>query len=337
MHSNQWVKCVAKIYLLIMAKTTTFFFFTLILTLTTLVLTMLWSGVLYRFSNMEHLVRKGHKYNRPRNKTSKRLLYMTFDDGPNFGTEVVLDAFKASGGRGTFFINCLRICTCETKLEPVYYEKGNCSANQAALLRMVQEGHTLGDHSSDHMAHNHVGHGFHYVNGKRDLPYFNEANIAPIAAFLRGHGVEESLVARAEETMRVVKRLPFTDIWHVPGVRTISKDTRARRVAGAIGRAGGNVYGWDLHWGLHWNMRTRRETRQVVGVQAMIAQLKSGRGRLPGKIVFLSHDYIHLRPDTSNPRLDKTMVSGSKDLEIFITGALSKGWSLRTLETYPTD
>ena len=60
-----------------------------------------------------------------RSKNTNKFLYMTFDDGPNFGTHVVLDAFKAAGGKRTFFINCLRICTCETNLPAEYYEKGN--------------------------------------------------------------------------------------------------------------------------------------------------------------------------------------------------------------------
>ena len=188
----------------------------------------------------------------------KKFLYMTFDDGPNFGTEVVLDAFKAAGGKGTFFVNCYRICTCEIDPKPEYYKKGNCSANQAALLRMVREGHTLGDHSSDHMAHNHIGPRLHYVGEESDLPYFGEANIAPIVAFLRMNNVEEKLVKRTEETMRNVKRLPFKNIWQVPGVRPVrqmtplkplSQKERARRVAKAIAIAGGHVYGWDIHWG----------------------------------------------------------------------------------------
>ena len=57
----------------------------------------------------------GHKEDLPRNQTSRKFLYMTFDDGPNFGTEIVLDAFKEAGGNGTFFVDCLRICTCETQ------------------------------------------------------------------------------------------------------------------------------------------------------------------------------------------------------------------------------
>ena len=265
------------------------------------------------------------------------LLYMTFDDGPNFGTEVVLDAFKAAGGAGTFFMNCLRLCTCEIGLPPEYYEKGNCTANQAALVRMVKEGHVLGDHSSDHMAHNHVGGGYHYVSGPKDLPYFGAANTVPTAAFLRQQGVAEEAIKRVEETMAVVKRLPFTNIWQLPGVWTTSPTAGGRKVAGALRRAGGQVFGWDMHWGLHWDMKMKRETRQVVGVKAMLSQLRPGRGKLHGKLVFLSHDYNHLRPDLSSPQLNKTMTPGSKDLERFIKGAMMKGWTLRTLDTYLTD
>ena len=185
---------------------------------------------------------------------------MTFDDGPNFGTEVVLDAFKAAGGAGTFFMNCLRLCTCEIGLPPEYYEKGNCTANQAALVRLVKEGHVLGDHSSDHMAHNHVGGGYHYVSGPKDLPYFGAANTGPTAAFLRQQGVAEEAIKRVEETMAVVKRLPFTNIWRLPGVRTTSPTAGVRKVAGALRRAGGQVFGWDMHWGLHWDMKMKRET-----------------------------------------------------------------------------
>ena len=82
----------------------------------------------------------------------------------------------SSGGKGTFFINCLRVCVCEFDLPAVYYEKGNCSSNQAALLRMVREGHVLGDHSSDHMAHNHIGKvntGLSLVNILNTLVYWS--------------------------------------------------------------------------------------------------------------------------------------------------------------------
>ena len=142
------------------------------------------------------------------------------------------------GGAGTFFVNCLRICRCETELPEIYYAKGNCSINQAALVRMVREGHLLGDHSSDHMAHNHVGKGYHYWSGPRDLKYFGENNLRPIINFLRENGIAEDKLSRVEAGMKVIKRMPFTNIWRIPGLSTDSERAGVRRVAGALRRAG---------------------------------------------------------------------------------------------------
>jgi hypothetical protein len=36
-------------------------------------------------------------------------IYLTFDDGPNFGTNFVLDALKQEGVRATFFINSINL------------------------------------------------------------------------------------------------------------------------------------------------------------------------------------------------------------------------------------
>ena len=69
----------------------------------------------------------------------------------------------------------------------------------------------------------------------------------------------------------------------------------------------------------------------------MLKQLKPEVGKLPGKIVFLSHDYNHLHPEQSNPPLDGKMTAGSEDLAKFLTGAVDKGWKIRTLDTYLTD
>ena len=89
-----------------------------------------------------------------------------------------------------------------------------------------------GDHSSDHMAHNHIGKGYHYWSGPRDLKYFGINNSKPIIDFLRENGIDEQKLAEVEESMRVIKRMPFTNIWRVPGVFTQSDRIGVRRVVG---------------------------------------------------------------------------------------------------------
>ena len=226
---------------------------------------------------------------------------------------------------------------CEFNLPDVYYAKGNCSNNQEVMLRMVREGHVVGDHSTDDMAHNHIGKGYHYWSGPRDLPYFGQNNSAPIISFLREEAVEEEMVRRVEASMQSVKRMPFTNIWRLPGVNTRTQVRGVRRVAGALKAAGGHVFGWDLHWGLTWSFDLKREVRHVTGVPGMLMQLKADQGKMPGKLILLSHDYNHLHPEAADPPLDRKMTSGPQDLADFITGAKERGWILRTLDTYLTD
>ena len=97
------------------------------------------------------------------------------------------------------------------------------------------------------------------------------------------------------------------------------------------------VFGWDIHWGLTWDKELRREVRHVTGVHGMLKQLQPNVGRLPGKIVFLSHDYNHLHPELSNPPLDHKFTPGSQDLADFLRGAQDQGWNIRTLDTYNSD
>jgi peptidoglycan-N-acetylglucosamine deacetylase len=58
---------------------------------------------------------------------------LTFDDGPNFHTPEVLDALKALGVKGTFFI--------VGRMAKAYPD---------TLARIVAEGHLLGNHSATH-------------------------------------------------------------------------------------------------------------------------------------------------------------------------------------------
>ena len=72
----------------------------------------------------------------------KKILYLTFDDGPNQGTPLVLDVLKKHNVPATFFINSIN-------LHEWYKNEA-----EKLVLRTVQEGHTLADHSYDHMKHN---------------------------------------------------------------------------------------------------------------------------------------------------------------------------------------
>ena len=109
------------------------------------------------------------------------------------------------------------------------------------------------------MAHNHIGKGYHYWSGPRDLKYFGINNSKPIIDFLRENGIDEQKLAEVEESMRVIKRMPFTNIWRVPGVFTQSDRVGVRRVVGIIFKK-------DLHRKLDFSV--------ILGIQTTSTGMK---------------------------------------------------------------
>lgn len=69
-----------------------------------------------------------------REKTDRKVVYLTFDDGPHPPeTERVLDVLREHGVRATFFLIGSKV-----------------SGNEAVLRRMLEEGHALGLHTYSH-------------------------------------------------------------------------------------------------------------------------------------------------------------------------------------------
>lgn len=72
-------------------------------------------------------------------------LYITFDDGPKpRGTEETLDALKDFGIKASFMVitNSLNVTG------------PDLNHQQKLFMRYVEEGHTISDHSFNHMYHN---------------------------------------------------------------------------------------------------------------------------------------------------------------------------------------
>lgn len=69
-----------------------------------------------------------------REKTDRKVVYLTFDDGPHPPeTERILDVLRERGARATFFLIGSKV-----------------SGNEAVLRRMLEEGHALGLHTYSH-------------------------------------------------------------------------------------------------------------------------------------------------------------------------------------------
>ena len=159
-------------------------------------------------------------------------MYMTFDDGPNEGTPYVLDALKqvkivivklmrapshhkpvtchhVSGGGAGHLLHQLR--------QPAHGRPGRGRQEQGVPhphgeeLRVragprvqatchgatlqVTEGHVIGDHSYDHMAHNTIGDTPRnaYVGLDSDITWFGQKSIDPATLTLKEAGAVEWL------------------------------------------------------------------------------------------------------------------------------------------------
>lgn len=202
-------------------------------------------------------------------------VFLTFDDGPINITLDVLDVLKAHEIKATFFVNAIHL-------------EGRGGENedlaQAALRRIVAEGHVLGNHGHDHMGHNRPAGSFTitasqaYGDVETDLSYFVPANVTSINLALG------PLATRPNNQISTMARLPFANVWLLPQLDEVchwcdvSKgpfwhpDARAnaeREVSDAGGQLAALLYerhkivsyGWDIQWlPSDWSLPNTSET-----------------------------------------------------------------------------
>ena len=94
-------------------------------------------------------------------------------------------------------------------------------------------------------------------------------------------------------------------------------------LAKALYNEGASVFGWDMEWNMNYNINRYR-----YGGSAMFYRLNPKGGKLPGKIIVLTHDIAH-RPGGD--------IDAQAELLKFLTLALEKGYEFRTVDTYLTD
>jgi len=251
-------------------------------------------------------------------------IYLTFDDGPNEGTPYVLDALKEVGAKATFFINS------DNLHDP---DPEAVARNKHSLVRIVSEGHVVGDHSYDHMVHNTINDSPRnaYKGLDSDILWFGQRSIDPATLALKEQGFKKDAVDFVTNTMWNNIRLPFSNNWRVgpvsadcyPCTVPASSGSNGVELAKALFEEGASVFGWDLEWNMNYNINRYR-----YGGRAMFFRLNPKGGKLPGKQVVLSHDIAH-RPGGD--------LDAKAELVTFLRLAQDKGYVFRTVDTYLTD
>lgn len=228
------------------------------------------------------------------------------------------------GVKATFFINSDNLHDDNPQV---------VAQNKESVVRMLTEGHTIGDHSYDHMAHNTIGDTPRnaYVGLESDILWFGQKNIDPATLTLKEAGFQENAINLVTNTMWNNIRLPFSNNWRVgkvvhdcyPCTVPASSGNNGVELAKALASEGANVFGWDMEWNMNYNINRYR-----YGGDAMFFRLNSRGGKLPGKIVVLTHDIAH-RPGGQ--------MDAKSELVKFFTMSLDKGYQFKTVDTYLTD
>lgn len=286
-------------------------------------------------------------------------VFLTFDDGPINATLDVLDVLKAQDVKVTFFVNAIHLDG-----------KGGENEDRAteALQRIVSEGHVLGNHSYDHMAHNRppgiysIWAAQAYRDVETDLRYFVPDGVASVNAAVG------ELASRPNNLVNKLARLPFSNVWMLPRLGEIcvwcgtqsaafwhpyaraNGEREVSNIGGKLAEALLSRYqmrsiGWDFQWmPTDWTLPNTNETMPSAAVveKAVVSLMEEGRYCMPvatvmecappvklGNVVVLTHEFLF----ENGPR-GRGRDANLPQLIELITALKRKGYTFDTLDHY---
>src|SRR6187397_3155398 len=190
-------------------------------------------------------------------KKKKKKIYLTFDDGPNKGTQNVLDIVKDEEIPVTFFIIG----------EHVY-----ASINQNITWDSLQttEGIEICNHSYTHALHNH-------------FDKFYQSPDTVVSDFQRS---QDSL----QLTNNIV-RTPGRNAWRIDSLQ-FTDLKKSKAAVDSLQKAGFVVMGWDLEW--HYD---HKELTVKNSADDLLRQIDSvfnnKKTKSPEHLVLLAHDQVY--------------------------------------------
>src|SRR4030095_9416984 len=190
-------------------------------------------------------------------KKKKKKIYLTFDDGPNKGTQNVLDIVKDEKIPVTFFIIG----------EHVY-----ASVNQNITWDSLQttEGIEICNHSYTHAEHNH-------------FEKFYQSPDSVVSDFQRSQDsfhLKNNIVRTPGRHAWRIDSLQFTDL------------KKSKAAVDSLQKAGFIVMGWDLEW--HYD---HKELTVKNSADELLKQIDSvfnnKKTKSPEHLVLLAHDQVY--------------------------------------------
>jgi peptidoglycan/xylan/chitin deacetylase (PgdA/CDA1 family) len=225
--------------------------------------------VLIILSSCKNLVKEKYVYTKENNsitaKTTdkeqptikKKKIYLTFDDGPNKGTEKILNIIQQEKVKASFFL---------------VGEHAFASNGQQQIWANLQMAKNieLCNHSYSHAMHNK----------------FN--------AFYKDPDRVVNDFKKSKDTLKLnnnICRMPGRNAWRIDMVSyTDLKKTKA--AIDSLQQAGFSIIGWDLEW--HYDPKYLRLKNTADDLLKQIDSVfKNNKTKIPDELVLLAHDQVY--------------------------------------------
>lgn len=192
----------------------------------------------------------------PHKKRKKKTIYLTFDDGPNKGTQNVLDIINQEQVDASMFLVG----------EHVYGSRQQSATYDSILSSRFVE---IANHSYTHASHNH---------------------------FVKFYSVPDSVVAdfeRCADSLQFASniiRTPGRNIWRLKNVKRTDIAT-STPAADSLANKGYSIMGWDLEWYFNDSLQAVQTTEEMaIQVDSMFTH---NLNKTPGHLVLLAHDQVY--------------------------------------------
>jgi peptidoglycan-N-acetylglucosamine deacetylase len=188
----------------------------------------------------------------------KKKLYLTFDDGPNIGTRVVMKLLKEEKVPATFYMIGL-------------HRYG--SPDQENLWKQVnaEPSFEVCNHSFTHAYRNHFPQFYSDVNGA-------------VNDFVRNH---DSL-----KFNNTICRAPGSNVWRMPGLRVDHIFKSRTQVMDSLYQLGYCFTGWDWEWTYNGRTQKARQTADQL-YNEIEGMFINGELRHKNHLILLAHDLVY--------------------------------------------
>jgi peptidoglycan/xylan/chitin deacetylase (PgdA/CDA1 family) len=200
---------------------------------------------------------------KPIAKKKKKKIYLTFDDGPNKGTQNVLKIMQEEQVPVTFFIVG----------EHVY---GSIAQQQTWDSLLIAENIELCSHSYTHALHNSFSKFYEHPDS-----VVNDFN-------------------RAKDSLNLdnnIVRTPGRNAWRIDSLH-ITDIKKSKAAIDSLQKAGFTVLGWDLEWHYDPKTLTVKNTANEL-MNEVDSVFNNNKTKTPESLVLLAHDQVYNKSNDS--------------------------------------